>query len=838
MFNDELPPIQSIEYGKSTPDVDLMRTRSESSGLSLSSRQRRRRARSLRQEQQQPSPDSHKTSASLGEDIMVSVKESRKMNSFRTFASFKITEKFSFSEEEYSEDNVLVQEDTKNTRSAPFDERTFSFDSAERRSNTPQTVELKYSTDSTEAPPQKLLPLSKDPRFSRYFLMLHRARMPIDRVKKIIETDGKDPSILDWDPKLPYETQLNGGPNEPEEELHDDPILSLKPAAAPKRQRGGGTVWSNSVSRIETFETDRWSLKPSSLSEERPTNYGGQASWRTNIKEKKNMIANDLSALFAARQRPSPKSASDEPAAEIKGASFAELENRANNVAALFASRATQQQEKENSTIDLAAAAYKTDGSTPFAASQQVVKNDGRTAASSAVTALFASRANQENQIGDTASNSKKKMASNSVAALFASRANQENQISATTTRSASEKKGSNAVTALFASRANQENQITASGDSGASTKTSSNAVAALFANRANQENQITATNSASGSEKKSNNPVPALFASRANQENVGVGGNSSNNNVAALFAKRAAQQENGNGSSTAALLASLPEEETSANEIKTTNDDGQPALKDDPEYQKYFKMLKMGLPLGSVKNSMQRDGKDSSILDLDHNKPLALQQQQSEDNGVPLKDDPEYQKYFKMLKMGLPLGAVKQSMVRDKKDSTILDLDPEKPLSAQKAEKKEHQKSTKPKKPGVARKRLFWNSIDKSNLQGSMWEMHSESNLVNLNGLEYDEEEFAKLFTKKAAKPKSDNTEKKEAPKRKKKQEIQLIDSRRQMNGCILLAKYKHDYVKLAQTVNRMCVLITLSVLAYCLRLTLWLILFAGTRGECAKQR
>lgn len=110
--------------------------------------------------------------------------------------------------------------------------------------------------------------------------------MPIDRVKKIVETDGKDPAILDWNPNLPYETQLNGGPNEPEEEQHDEQILTLKPTAAPKRQHGG-TVWSNSVSRIEPFETDRWSLKPLSLSEQRPANYGGQASWRTNIKEKK-----------------------------------------------------------------------------------------------------------------------------------------------------------------------------------------------------------------------------------------------------------------------------------------------------------------------------------------------------------------------------------------------------------------------------------------------------------------------------------------------------------------------------------------------------------------------
>lgn len=65
--------------------------------------------------------------------------------------------------------------------------------------------------------------------------------------------------------------------------------------------------------------------------------------------------------------------------------------------------------------------------------------------------------------------------------------------------------------------------------------------------------------------------------------------------------------------------------------------------------------MLKMGLPIGAVKNAVQRDGKDGSVMDLDPNKSLKFQQQQQQsggggeeeavDTGVPLKDDPEYAK-------------------------------------------------------------------------------------------------------------------------------------------------------------------------------------------------
>merc|ERR1712238_174030 len=112
---------------------------------------------------------------------------------------------------------------------------------------------------------------------------------------------------------------------------------------------------------------------------------------------------------------------------------------------------------------------------------------------------------------------------------------------------------------------------------------------------------------------------------------------------------------------------------------------DGIP-LKDDLDYVKYFKMLKMGLPIGAVKNALGRDGKDPSIMDLDPEKSLKSQtnksskeEEEEEDPGVPLKEDVDYEKYFKMLKMGLPIGAVKNALGRDGKDPSIMDLDPEK---------------------------------------------------------------------------------------------------------------------------------------------------------------
>ena len=57
-------------------------------------------------------------------------------------------------------------------------------------------------------------------------------------------------------------------------------------------------------------------------------------------------------------------------------------------------------------------------------------------------------------------------------------------------------------------------------------------------------------------------------------------------------------------------------------------------------------------MPLGAVKNSLQRDGLDPEIMDLNPEKSIASQQKEEEelvDKGPPLKEDPEYQKYFKV---------------------------------------------------------------------------------------------------------------------------------------------------------------------------------------------
>ena len=228
------------------------------------------------------------------------------------------------------------------------------------------------------------------------------------------------------------------------------------------------------------------------------------------------------------------------------------------------------------------------------------------------------------------------------------------------------------------------------------------------------------------------------------------------------------------------------------------------PPLKEDPEYTKYFKMLSMGLPVDAVKNALARDGKDPTIMDLDPNKSLSSQLDSAEekDLGTPLKDDPEFKKYFKMLGMGLPKDAVKNALSRDGKDPTIMDLDPNKSVAFQLKKKKgSATKGTPKKKKKIRRKKIYWNAIKPEKLkEDSMW--HLVRDAVNMKKLNYDEKEFEELFTE-SADPRDKKKSKSEKTTAKKL--VQVIDPKRSMNGAIILTRLKIDYAVIARTVTKM---------------------------------
>jgi hypothetical protein len=64
--------------------------------------------------------------------------------------------------------------------------------------------------------------------------------------------------------------------------------------------------------------------------------------------------------------------------------------------------------------------------------------------------------------------------------------------------------------------------------------------------------------------------------------------------------------------------------------------------------------MLKMGIPLGAVEQALQKEGKDRAIASMDPNRSYSSQIQETKiaegkkAEPVALKDDPEYSKFFK----------------------------------------------------------------------------------------------------------------------------------------------------------------------------------------------
>ena len=218
--------------------------------------------------------------------------------------------------------------------------------------------------------------------------------------------------------------------------------------------------------------------------------------------------------------------------------------------------------------------------------------------------------------------------------------------------------------------------------------------------------------------------------------------------------------------------------------------DSGRPSLTNDPQYAKYVKMLKVGMPIPVVQHAMTRDGLDPTILEGDLNKPV-----QEILVGVPLKEDPAYTKYFKMLKLGLPMGAVKNAMERDGVDSEVMDGDHNAPVAAS----KQNASSAKKKEKDTHRRtRLHWETRGEVN-SNSVWAALADDE--EMEQIEIDETEFTNLFQAEiksnptAAQSNNSGSSSRNA--------VQVIDPKRANNGGIILARLRMSYDDMAKVVD-----------------------------------
>ena len=171
----------------------------------------------------------------------------------------------------------------------------------------------------------------------------------------------------------------------------------------------------------------------------------------------------------------------------------------------------------------------------------------------------------------------------------------------------------------------------------------------------------------------------------------------------------------------------------------------------------------------------------------------------------TPIKDDPEFIKYFRMISMGLPPGAVKNAMSRDGKEPSVMDLDPNRSLASQvKGSALTHRRASIVPKKKVRRKKIFWKPLDSGQIkENSLWSLVKGK--VSMSHLNYDVKEFEDLFTESAD---SSDRNKKKASREKatsSKKAVQVIDGKRSMNGGIILLRLKMDYGKIAEQVDEM---------------------------------
>lgn len=253
--------------------------------------------------------------------------------------------------------------------------------------------------------------------------------------------------------------------------------------------------------------------------------------------------------------------------------------------------------------------------------------------------------------------------------------------------------------------------------------------------------------------------------------------------------------------------------------------------VKDDERYAKFFKLSKMGMPAEQIKLKMSAEGLDPALLDTpDAPMPGSQPAGAAAAQAMTVKDDPEYEKFFKLIKMGMPAAQVKMKMTASGLNADLLDT-PDAPspnqkagegkpnggmlaglpppieavkvdpsaLKASLANKMQRTSSSKkpeepqlPKKdsvkPNVELRPLFWTRVPVNVVSSTLW-----MKLDDANGT-FDVDEMEWMFRKNPVdNKKTDDQKKKDAAKEAAQpQTVLLLDPKRQQNVSIAIARFR----------------------------------------------
>ncbi|CAI5723718.1 unnamed protein product [Peronospora effusa] len=100
--------------------------------------------------------------------------------------------------------------------------------------------------------------------------------------------------------------------------------------------------------------------------------------------------------------------------------------------------------------------------------------------------------------------------------------------------------------------------------------------------------------------------------------------------------------------------------------------------VKDHEKFVKFFKLLKMGMPMDHVKSKLSSEGLDANLLETP-DKLVDKDGKEMKDEvpvvkAIPVKEHDKFAKFFKLIKMGMPLAHIKLKAVSEGLDGDLLD--------------------------------------------------------------------------------------------------------------------------------------------------------------------
>ena len=241
------------------------------------------------------------------------------------------------------------------------------------------------------------------------------------------------------------------------------------------------------------------------------------------------------------------------------------------------------------------------------------------------------------------------------------------------------------------------------------------------------------------------------------------------------------------------------------------------------PEYQKWFRLLKMNIPKEHLIPKMIAEGVDPSILD--YQPPQTETTQAPADDPNDPRKKPEFQKWFRLLKMNIPKEHLIPKMIAEGVDPSILDYGsngPNGPNSsngpnpqpaqseeewrpAKKEEKKPEEKKPKStrrkakQEPEQKMKNIHWDPVDDDKIDASAWRQMKDS----VAGLDYSK--LTSMFKAKENTFLMNSEANVDLSVKKQEEMVQLVtDAKRLRNVGMAIARLKCSYQALKVDILR----------------------------------